>query len=207
LESLIKGLSHVIFYQNRIGSKPISFSELYTTAKEGGTPDTKIVHYYDGGEIPFIKIDDLKGKYLESNQWHITEEGLKNSSAWLVPANSIIYSNGATIGSISINKYPVTTKQGILGIVLKGTVSLEYLFYYMSSRYFRQEVARITTHGTMKTAYLKDIDTIKCYLPDYDKQEELAKIFKSISTKIELERDLLSAFQKQKKYLLSRMFI
>ncbi len=180
---------------------------MYITAKEGGTPDTKNTDYYENGKIPFIKIDDLKGKYLENNQWHITENGLKNSSAWIIPANSIIYSNGATIGSISINKYPVATKQGILGIVIKDNVSLEYMFYYMSSDYFKQEIRRITTHGTIPTAYIKDIDTIKCYLPKYEQQKNVVKILNVLTVKIEAERSMLSAYQKQKKYLLQNLFI
>ena len=50
--------------------------------------------------------------------------GLKKSSAWVVPKQSVIFSNGATIGAISINTYDVTTKQGILGIVPKATVDV-----------------------------------------------------------------------------------
>ncbi|MEE3390939.1 MAG: restriction endonuclease subunit S [Candidatus Cryptobacteroides sp.] len=102
---------------------------MYERAGEGGTPSTSIKEYYDGGEIPFVKIDDLSSMYLTKNKEFITTEGLSKSSAWMIPEHSVIYSNGATIGSISINTYPVTTKQGILGIVpLKG-VQTEYIYY------------------------------------------------------------------------------
>ncbi|MDR2963230.1 MAG: restriction endonuclease subunit S [Bacteroidales bacterium] len=207
LKSLMKGLNNLIFEKTKTNAKQVFFSELYTIAKEGGTPDTKKAEYYENGKIPFIKIDDLKNKYLENNQWFITEKGLKSSSAWIVPANSIIYSNGATIGSISINKYPVTTKQGILGIVVKDNVSLEYVFYFMSSEYFRREICKITTHGTMKTAYIKDIDTIKCYIPEYEKQINIVKILNVLTIKVEVEQKLLSEYQKQKKYLLNQLFV
>ena len=205
-ESLIKGINNFIFEKLKT-EKTIPFYQLYDKAGEGGTPDTKISDYYKNGEIPFIKIDDLKGKYLENNQSFISETGLKNSSAWLVPANSIIYSNGATIGSISINKYTVATKQGILGIVLKVGISLEYMYYFMISQYFKREICKVTTQGTMKTAYLKDINKIKCFLPDYETQINVVRILNVLSLKIEIEKQFLNNLEKQKQYLLQQMFI
>lgn len=86
------------------------FKELYDKAGEGGTPSTSISDYYLDGTIPFVKIEDLSNKYLFDSKEHITELGLCKSSAWLIPVNSIIFSNGATIGAISINKIPVSTK-------------------------------------------------------------------------------------------------
>lgn len=105
----------------------IDFSEVYDMAGEGGTPSTSNMEYYENGCIPFVKIEDLKQKYLVSNKDHITELGLQKSSAWLIPTNSILFSNGATIGEISITTYPVCTKQGILGIVPKVNFDTEYL--------------------------------------------------------------------------------
>ena len=103
------------------------FKNIYKVASEGGTPSTLDTENYKNGKLPFIKIDDLNQHYLTSAKYFITEKGLKKSSAWLVPENSIIYSNGATIGACSINKIPVTTKQGILGIVPKSNFSVEFL--------------------------------------------------------------------------------
>lgn len=80
----------------------MAFETLYSKAGEGGTPTTSNTEFYDNGSIPFIKIDDLSNKYLSANKDYITELGLKKSSAWLIPTHSIIYSNGATIGAISI---------------------------------------------------------------------------------------------------------
>ena len=180
---------------------------MYAEAGEGGTPSTSHSDFYCGGAIPFIKIDDLVSKYLVTHKDHITEQGMKKSSAWMIPSGSVIYSNGATIGAISINKYPVCTKQGILGIVPNKNVHVEYLYYLMTSRYFRKEITRIITEGTMKTAYLKDINTIKCPLPNYDYQVQIAEHLSSITKKIELEQQTLSVLQRQKQYMLWQLFI
>jgi len=205
-ESLIKGITDKVFHASNVDFLR-SFEMLYKDAGEGGTPSTSNPQYYENGTIPFIKIDDLSQKYLVAHKDCITQVGLRNSSAWLIPAGSVIYSNGATIGAISINTYPVSTKQGILGIVPNDSVCAEYLYYLMTSKYFRKQVHRIITEGTMKTAYLKDINKILCPVPNIDEQQRLAKSMSSVTRKIETEKATLDAFILQKRYLLSHLFI
>lgn len=183
------------------------FETMYVAAGEGGTPSTSKKEYYENGRIPFVKIENLKQKYLVSNKDYITELGLQKSSAWLIPANSILFSNGATIGEISITTYPVCTKQGILGIVPKADIDTEYLYYLMSSRYFKKEIYRIITEGTMKTAYLKDINKIRCPIPSKAVQQEIVRIPSAMNTKIETEQSILNKLICQKQYLLRQMFI
>ena len=205
LQSLIKGLIDDIITLKC--GQLVAFETLYSKAGEGGTPTTSNTEFYDNGSIPFIKIDDLSNKYLLANKDYITELGLKKSSAWLIPTHSIIYSNGATIGAISINKYPVCTKQGILGIVPNTNIDVEFLYYFMQSSYFQKEVERVVTEGTMKTAYLKDINHIKCPIPDLDRQKEISHLLSVLSLKEDVERQLLQKYQIQKQYLLRKMFI
>ena len=206
LQSLIRALTDKAFIDLTSGNM-VNFEQLYSDAGEGGTPSTSNTEYYEGGTIPFIKIDDLSEKYLQRNKDFITETGLSKSSAWIIPSNSVIYSNGATIGAISINTYPVTTKQGILGIVPHASVSTEYLYYLMSSTYFRKEVERIITEGTMKTAYLKDINKIKCPLPNWETQQRISYSLALLSEKNDGERAALIAYERIKKSLLHSLFI
>ena len=201
LETLIKGIVDSIFTANEFPKVP--FKEIYVRAGEGGTPATSNPEYYDNGTIPFIKIDDLQNKYIKTNKDCITELGLQKSSAWIVPANSIIYSNGATIGAISINLFPVCTKQGILGVVPKADINVEF----MTSTAFTKAVERIVTEGTMRTAYLKDINHIPCPVPCSVKQDEIAKLLSTLSEKLENEVIFQMKLQKQKEFLLSQMFI
>ena len=203
-ETLIKGIVDFIFTVNKFPKVP--FKEIYVRAGEGGTPATSNHEYYDNGTIPFIKIDDLQNKYIKTNKDCITELGLQKSSAWIVPANSIIYSNGATIGAISINLFPVCTKQGILGVVPKTKINVEFLYYFMTSTTFAKAVERIVTEGTMRTAYLKDINHIPCPVPCSVKQDEIAKLLSTLSEKLENEVIFQMKLQKQKEFLLSQMF-
>ena len=198
LETLIKGIVDSIFTANKFPKVP--FKEIYVRAGEGGTPTTSNPEYYDNGTIPFIKIDDLQNKYIKTNKDCITELGLQKSSAWIVPANSIIYSNGATIGAISINLFPVCTKQGILGVVPKADINVEFLYYFMTSTAFTKAVERIVTEGTMRTAYLKDINYIPCPVPCSVKQDEIAKLLSTLSEKLENEVIFQMKLQKQKSF-------
>ena len=208
IEDLKKLKSAIIDYAiNSLDTDFAKFGFLYEMAGEGGTPTTSNANFYDNGKIPFIKIDDLKKKYLTKNKDFITELGLQKSSAWLVPTRSILFSNGATIGEITITTYPVCTKQGILGIVPKQNIDVEYLYYFMSSSYFKKAVSRIVTEGTMKTAYLKDINNILCPIPTKEKQQEIAKMPSALNSKIDFEQSILKLFCSQKQYLLRQMFI
>lgn len=185
----------------------ISFKNIYEMASEGGTPSTSDSENYENGKIPFIKIDDLNQHYLNFAKYFITEKGLKKSSAWIVPENSIIYSNGATIGACSINKIPVTTKQGILGIVPKSNFSVEFLYFFFTSSIFKQKIRAITTKGTMDCAYLKDINGIKISIPDFIAQQKIAKIMVDFENLIERTELSFIYLQNIKKALLQQMFI
>ena len=203
IEDLKKLKSAIIDYAiNSLDTDFAKFGSLYEMAGEGGTPTTSNASFYDNGKIPFIKIDDLKKKYLTKNKDFITELGLQKSSAWLVPTRSILFSNGATIGEITITTYPVCTKQGILGIVPKPNIDVEFLYYFMSSSYFKKAVSRIVTEGTMKTVYLKDINNIRCPIPTKEKQLDIAKMPSALNSKIDFEQSILKLFGSQKQYLL-----
>jgi len=107
--------------------------EICKKIKAGGTPLRKISKYWNG-EIPFVKIEDLttSGFYLEYTKEKITQEGLKNSNAWPLPPNSVLFSIYASIGEVSINKISVATNQAILGIIPKNEiVDFKFLAYLL----------------------------------------------------------------------------
>lgn len=170
----------------------IPFKSIYKYAKEGGTPSTGVAEYYNPAIVPFAKIEDLKDKYLTRVESYISESGVEHSSAWLIPVNSVILSNGATLGEVSINKIPTTTKQGILGIILKEDFSPEFIYYLFKGRSFRREMEKVTTHGTMDCAYLKDLNTISLRIPPLTEQEAIASVISSVDKEIvglESQRD------------------
>lgn len=162
----------------------VTFKSIYKYAKEGGTPSTGVAEYYNPATVPFAKIEDLKDKYLTRVESYISESGVEHSSAWVIPVDSVILSNGATLGEVSINKIPTSTKQGILGIILKEQYSPEFVYYLFKGRVFRREMERVTTHGTMDCAYLKDLNTIPLTMPSLKEQEAIASVISSIDKEV-----------------------
>src|SRR5688572_26968297 len=92
--------------------------------RAGGTPLRIKKEYWDNGDIPFVKIQDItqSNKYLYETEEKITKAGLDYSSAWIVPPNSILLSLYASFGEVIINKIPVATNQAIIAIQPKESI-------------------------------------------------------------------------------------
>lgn len=169
------------------------FEELYKFAKEGGTPSTSNPEFYNNASIPFAKIEDLNNHYLTKTENFINQNGIDHSSAWLVPTGSLLLSNGATLGEVTITAVPLATKQGILGVIVREQFSVEFLYYLLKTKDFKRKMEAITTHGTMDCAYLKDLKGIELYLPsDIREQHAIADTLTALDDEVALlqaERD------------------
>lgn len=111
-----------------------SLADVSLKLQSGGTPSTKNTEYYSGGSIPFVKIEDITagGKYLKSTSAKITEAGLENSAAWIVPCDTLLYSMYATYGLPTISKIPAATSQAIIACIPNSEVlTLDYLYYFL----------------------------------------------------------------------------
>ena len=100
----------------------------------GGTPKTSDSDNFDGGNIPWITPADLSGysdKYIARGSRNITEQGLKSSSARLLPTNTVLFSSRAPIGYVAIASQPVTTNQGFKSFVLTESIDPSFVYYYL----------------------------------------------------------------------------
>jgi type I restriction enzyme S subunit len=162
---------------NEIWSLPVlpqgwvwtDFESISRELKAGGTPLTKVKRYYDDGTIPFVKIEDIvsSSKYLYDTKTRITEQGLRNSSAWLVPRDSLLYSMYASYGEPIINKIEVTTSQAIIAYVPpQGLIILDYVYYYL-----KKVRTELTTRGTtQKNLNAQIVRRIPIPLAPFDEQ-------------------------------------
>ncbi len=86
----------------------------------GGTPKTGETSYWENGDIPWLTPADMKyvkGKYVSSGERFITEKGLNESSAQLMPMGTVLYSSRAPIGYIAIAENSICTNQGFKSLV------------------------------------------------------------------------------------------
>lgn len=102
----------------------------------GGTPKTSELSFWENGDIPWMTPADMcgLGKYVSCGERKITQEGLRNSSARLMPKGSVIYSSRAPIGYIGIALNELCTNQGFKSIVPFNIELSEYLYYCLISR-------------------------------------------------------------------------
>lgn len=114
----------------------------------GGTPSTKEPSYW-GDEINWISPADLTGyskKYISKGAKSITQKGLENGSAKLMPAGSVHFSSRAPIGYVAISSQKLCTNQGFKSLVPAKGVFNEYIYYYFkAAKHLAEERATGTT--------------------------------------------------------------
>ena len=90
--------------------------------ESGGTPKSEVKEYWGGG-VPWITLVDLPPDdvitEITATERTISEDGLRSSSAKLLPTNSVVVSSRATIGRIGINRIPLATNQGFKNVVIE----------------------------------------------------------------------------------------
>jgi type I restriction enzyme S subunit len=105
--------------------------------RSGGTPSTTQSRFWDG-EIPWCTPTDITAlngfKYLSDTSRKITHEGLKSSSAEIIPADSVVMTSRATIGQCAINQVPVSTNQGFKNFTPFANVEVEFLYYLLTTQ-------------------------------------------------------------------------
>lgn len=94
----------------------------------GGTPSRAVSDYWNGG-IPWVKISDISGKYVNYTEEQISQSGLDNSSAKVFPKGTLLYTIFATIGTVGILNIDAATNQAIAGVTFYGEYNINYMYY------------------------------------------------------------------------------
>ena len=103
----------------------------------GGTPSTKVKEYYQNGNIPWVTPTDItknNSLILLDTATKITNEGLNNSSAKMVPSGTILMTSRASVGFFGICDFPVCTNQGFISCVPYQHNMQMYLLYNLLNR-------------------------------------------------------------------------
>lgn len=134
IQQLLSGHVRLPDFHDNWEVKPLSkLAEI----RSGGTPSTTDPQSWDG-DIPWCTPTDVTAlngrKYLSDTSRKITQHGLKNSSAEMIPAHSIVMTTRATIGECAINTVPVTTNQGFKNFLPSADVDMEFLFYLLKTQ-------------------------------------------------------------------------
>ncbi|MFM6455810.1 MAG: restriction endonuclease subunit S [Planktothrix sp.] len=165
----------------------------------GSTPSTSKPSFWDGN-IVWVTPNDLSQlntPYLYNSGKKITEQGLKNCSAQILPPNSIIISSRAPIGYIAINRVECCTNQGCKSFQLRREYNPEFVYYNL---HFNINKIKMLGEGTTfaeisKTALAKvEIP----FLENYEEQEQIAAVLSTIDRAIEQTEAIIAKQQRIK---------
>ena len=169
--------------------KWMTVEEISKNISSGGTPRSNVAAYY-GGNIPWLRTQEVNFREIWDTGIKITEEGLNSSSAKYIPANCIIVAMyGATVGRVGINKIPLTTNQACANIEVNDNIAYyRYIYHYLSSQY---EYIKSLGAGSQTNINAGIVKKIKVPIPPLYVQEEIVRILDKFTTlEAELEAEL-----------------
>lgn len=133
----------------------------------GSTPSKSKPEYYTGSGIAWITPKDLsvnKSKFIYHGENDITELGLKNSSASVMPKGTVLFSSRAPIGYMAIAAGEVTTNQGFKSIVPKSEIGTAFVYYFL--KYNLSVIEGMASGSTFKEISGSVMKSVPAFVPD-----------------------------------------
>ena len=169
----------------------------------GGTPDTTIKSYWDG-EIQWFTPSEIgKNKYVDSSLRTITEEGLNNSSAKLLPPNTILLSSRATIGECSLSLRECATNQGFQSLVSKKCY-VDFLYYLIQTK--KRDLIRKSCGSTFLEISANEVRKIQVSVPTDVEQQKIAGLLSLIDERIATQNKIIEDLKKLKSAISKQAF-
>ena len=160
--------------QRRSPARWVTLEEICIKISSGGTPSRSHSEYF-GGTIPWLRTQEVDWHEIWDTEEKITEEGIKNSSAKWIPANSVIVAMyGATAAKVAINKIPLTTNQACCNLqVDTKKANYRYVYYWLCSRY---EELKAQGQGSQSNINAKMVRNFRIPVPSLEEQERIVGI-------------------------------
>lgn len=137
----------------------------------GGTPKATEKQYYDGGSIPWLVIGDLNDSIVSSSASKITELGLQNSSAKMIPVGTLLVAMYGSIGKLGITGIECCTNQAIAYAKELYGVTTKYMFFYMAM--MKSELISKGKGGTQKNISQTVLNSLEVIVPPLPEQERI----------------------------------
>lgn len=156
----------------------------------GGTPSTLNSAYWNGDIQWFTpaELSDSK-KYVSKSERTITERGLKESSAKLLPKGTVLLTTRASIGITAILENPASTNQGFQSLIAKNNCCSEFLYYVIPL--IKDEMLSRASGSTFAEISAKKLSTITFQLPPLPEQQRIAKALSDVDALISTTEKLI----------------
>ncbi|WP_426683578.1 restriction endonuclease subunit S [Xanthomonas translucens pv. undulosa] len=164
----------------------------------GGTPDRSTPSYW-GGNIPWLTTGEIQFNTITDSAEKITEFGLKNSSAKLFPAGTLLmamYGQGKTRGQIAKLGIEAATNQACAAILFDASNDPNFYFQYLASQY--EELRELGNAGTQKNLNGGILKRILVPVPPVREQRRIAHILSTWDQAIATAEQLLANSLTQK---------
>lgn len=176
-----------------------------STLESGHTPSRRHPEYWNG-EVPWVSLHDTdklnEPEILDTAQ-HISDLGLQNSSARLLPAGTVVFSRTATIGKSTIIGRSMATSQDFANYICGPQLYNRYLMHLF--RYMEAEWNRLKAGSTHKTVYMPIFEHLEVLLPTLDEQRAIAHLADTLDDRIREEQHMKAALVKLRDALLSAL--
>lgn len=138
-----------------------------TEMKSGGTPSRTENNYWNSNDIAWLKTGEIKNNIIIQTEEYISNEGLKNSSAKLLPKDTVLMSMyGVNAGDIGILKTEATTNQACCGMICKNPMQAAFLYYHLL--HHQKFIATQAIGGAQENLSKDFIEKIEIPMPDDD---------------------------------------
>jgi len=168
----------------------------------GGTPSTSVPAYWEDGDIMWVTPTDVtrnKHLVLLDSEKKITEEGLQNSSAKLVPPHAVLMTSRASVGFFAVAGREVCTNQGFISIVPHDVTLGPYLLFHLSERV--EEIRAMgsgSTYPEVSRGKFRDFEVlaptmtlVSLFVEQVDVLLRQIRVLKQQTQKLRAARDLL----------------
>jgi type I restriction enzyme, S subunit len=151
-----------------------TLGEVCRNVSSGGTPLSTRSDYY-GGDIPWLRTQEVDWIDVYDTEIKITEEGLRNSSAKMIPANCVIVAMyGATAAKAAINKIPLCTNQACCNLEIdEEQANYRYVFYWLCNEYRN---LRALGEGSQSNINGQKVKSFLIPIPSLTEQERIVAI-------------------------------
>ena len=165
----------------------VKLNDICERVVSGGTPLTSKSEYYMNGTVPWLKTGEVKKGFIRETELKITEQGLSNSSAKLIPINSVIvamYGDGDTAGNVAVNKIPLSTNQACCNLIIeKGVANYLFIYYYLQGSY--NQLVNLKFGGSQQNLNANTIRNFPVCLPPLPIQQKIAAVLAAYDDLIE----------------------
>ena len=169
----------------------------------GGTPDTTVKSYWDG-EIQWFTPSEIgKNKFVDASLRTITEDGLNNSSAKLLPPNTILLSSRATIGECSLSLRECATNQGFQSLVSKKC-NVDFLYYLIQTK--KKDLIRKSCGSTFLEISANEVRKIQVSVPSDVEQQKIAGLLSLIDKRIATQNKIIEDLKKLKSAIIDQLY-